>query len=743
MNTNTQITYQFNAIDKASDTLSQIINSLQQINTLQKNTEKLNIGVNKTREVAQATEKININTQKMSKSLGKTINLMATAKKSVGFITDALKESSSWTENLHMFEVSFGSASGEAYKFAKTIVNAFGTSQNEVVQYTALFNQMASAIGLATGTAEKMSYALTALGYDIASLYNLSIETSMEKLRAGIAGQTKPLRQLGMDITAQTLDTYLKDTLKLTNITSKMLNQSDKMLLRTIVIMKQATNTYGDMAETINSFANQVKVLQGSLTNFKLAVGDLAKTFLAPVVSGISGFIIALTSIIRAFVPEEAETGIENIATAIGSVNDELEETNKKMGLLSFDKFNALNKGSKTTGFADMTDILESEFFTIYEDYMNSFNKAMSTIENKANEIALSITKWAFPLTEFDEETGQIKVDLSEINWVLKALYETLKIIIALKITSMLAKLPMLLEVLGNAIINTTTKTKVLNSALTSLSLFGFVYGLIQLITNWNKMDTAMKVVIITLTALCGVLWIVKSRMWETIAITGLYLKDAIVKLTAGIWNLIKALAVGLVNALKTMVTWLGTLSASTWMCIGGFATLAAGIAVLAINWDKMGSWQKVITIFSALTAAAIAAAIAIGVFHASWTMGIGAAAIAAGVTLIIGSMAAAKSATKFEDGGYPETGTLFWANENGPEVVANVGGGQTGVMNLTQFEEACYRGTLRAITTSGIDRLATKKPSTTSININGRELARAVVHDIANEANRQNVKFK
>lgn len=51
-----------------------------------------------------------------------------------------------------------------------------------------------------------------------------------------------------------------------------------------------------------------------------------------------------------------------------------------------------------------------------------------------------------------------------------------------------------------------------------------------------------------------------------------------------------------------------------------------------------------------------------------------------------------------FAGGGIAESGTIFRAGESGAEVVSYLGGGQTGVMNIAQFEEASYRGVSRAL---------------------------------------------
>ena len=78
-------------------------------------------------------------------------------------------------------------------------------------------------------------------------------------------------------------------------------------------------------------------------------------------------------------------------------------------------------------------------------------------------------------------------------------------------------------------------------------------------------------------------------------------------------------------TALKSPLFW----------CMAGFAVLAAGIIYLSNNWDKMSGAQKAITILGGLAAAATAAAIAVGVFHTAWSIGIAAAAIAGGLAVL------------------------------------------------------------------------------------------------------------
>lgn len=660
-----------------------------------------------TREIAHNIRKASGSSNILSKrflSIGGALMLVNRAGRLLG---NVLEESGKWIEDINLFKVTFGEASDEAYDFAMTLSKAFGISANEVIRYTGLFKQMTEAIGVAEQTSTQMAKTLTALGYDIAAFYNITTEQAMEKLRAGIAGQTKPLRQLGMDITAQSLDKYMSDKMGL-SYTSKQLEQSNKVILRQIIMLEQAKNAYGDMAKTVNSYANQIKVLQGSVDNLKLALGDLFVSDATNIISIINGAIIALTNMIRIIVPlgKGASDTISDVETGLGGVDDELENINKSMNRLSFDKFESLTRNDgKLLG---ITDLLTDEYYKKQQEYMLEYNKRMEEIANKANEVADAILGWIFPdfknsgldFAEWSKDLKSVSNVGKEVNLILKGIFEVLKIIMALAIASKIkALVPLLqglalqtklmsMEAKGLSLSTATLKASL--EALSGVFLFILIYGLITVISKWKEMSTALKVVSVVLLSVVAALYLYSSGI-------GLAAFQTIKFTVVALANIIKTLGTYLVAALKSAITWIGSLSASTWGLIGAFAVLTAGIVVLALNWDNMGNWQKVITIFGALAAAAIAAAVAIGVFHASWTMGLGAAAIAAGIALVVGSVASAKSVTKFADGGVPDRGSLFVAGEAGAELVYNMGGGSTGVSNVQQLQNATA-GALRQV---------------------------------------------
>lgn len=765
--TKNNITNTVKDVYKASETVNAtlkrtLVDTYKQVQTYQTNNitnnKTLNTTLDKTKnttaDVANKAKEANGHFGGWFNNLTKGLFKLISIRRVMDFIVSSVNESANWTENLHLFEVAFDKAAEEGYDFATTISRSFGTSINEVIRYTSTFRQMTDAIGIADATATKMSKTLTALGYDIASLYNLSIESAMEKLEAGIAGQTKPLRTLGMDITAQSLDNYLSQTLKLANVTSKQMTQADKMILRTIVIMKQAQNAYGDMAETINTFSNQVKVLQGATTNFKLAIGDLIKKYFQPVISFFAGVLIAITDIIRAFAPIEDTSGIDNLANSLMGVDDELNEIAETAGLLSFDKFNALTKNGSNDGInaSNITSYLEEVLGVKYEEYMKEFQEKMGSIENEANRIALSIKQWVFPFAEWDEKTGELVGELGKINGVLTLIWNTLKLIVSIAIAKKLAALVPIIQTASQQLkslsINCRTfgaSATAVKAMLKSLSgVFGvvFIYSLISLIENWDKLNTTAKVFATIGVVAVGVLWLWSSGMLVAIANT---MKFALVVIVNAIKSLNTFTAGFLAKHIPTLLKFSGTVGGLA----VGIAALGAGIGYFISNLDKMSTAAKIIipiiatlsAVFVGLAVAKAAAAAGIG---APVMAGITAAALTAAIVLAAGTAIAVKS---YATGGLPDKGQLFIANENGnPELVGNIGG-NTSVANndmiVQAIENAAYRGFIRAIDTTGTGRSGSGNSQPIVLNVNGRELARAVAPDMADEFNRRNVKIK
>ena len=189
--------------------------------------EQINDSYNKTIvKTGKETEKTSKNLKNMATSGARLFGAFYSLNRITKYLSQAFDESASWVENLNVMEVAFNNLSDDAYRFTKSVANNFGLNQNQILEYVSLFQQMASAMGQSTKTAYQMSTALTLLGTDVASLYNKDVKVTMEALRSAIAGQVKPVRQFGFDITSYSIDGLIEQMGILEGYTSRMMTQS-------------------------------------------------------------------------------------------------------------------------------------------------------------------------------------------------------------------------------------------------------------------------------------------------------------------------------------------------------------------------------------------------------------------------------------------------------------------------------------------------------------------------------------
>lgn len=226
--------------------------------------------------------------------LGKIKNLLnigaiyATLRRLKSVLGGMVESSNAYVENLNLFTVSMGNAADEALNFANRVNQLMGIDVSQWIENQGYFKQIASGFGVVEDKANLMSQNLTQLGYDISSFYNISVESAMQKLQSGISGEIMPLRSLGYALDEATLKQVAYNhgiTESLTNM-----SQAQKSQIRYLAIMEQSKNALGDMARTIESPANQLRIFSQRVDQLKRAIGN----GLMPIISAALPYVTAL-----------------------------------------------------------------------------------------------------------------------------------------------------------------------------------------------------------------------------------------------------------------------------------------------------------------------------------------------------------------------------------------------------------------------------------------------------------------
>jgi len=296
----------------------------------------------------------------------------------------------------------FSTLGRESMKFQKKLNEAFGTNMTETLRYQGLFQAMATNQGISEDKAAIMSENMLKLTYDLASLYNRSEKATAEALRAGVyAGQTKPLRSFGIDVTQQSMKPTLA-ALGITDRTVNDMNQAEKQILRYISTLYQAKSAMGDFAETIESPANQLKIFKQQLVEVKVAWANLFMGMYADILPYANAILMVLKEIAKAIAnifgieSRDYNTGIasledtydafEDIGTGAGNATKAAKELKRQV--LGFDQINNLTTPSKTgsgggVGSGGLTGGIDKRLL----DAISGYDNLMDKVRMKATEI--------------------------------------------------------------------------------------------------------------------------------------------------------------------------------------------------------------------------------------------------------------------------------------------------------------------------------------------------------------------
>lgn len=522
-----------------------------------------------------------------------------------------VEQSSSWIENLNLLENVFAENTDAALDFIDATADNFGLDANALAEYIATFRQMANAMGQTTEAATQMSEALTRIALDVASLRNVEFDTVISDFTSALAGQVKPVRKYGFDITMYSIDELMEE-LGYGSV-SRTMSQGDKQLARAILLIRQSQDAWGDLSITINTFANQQRMLNDQwntalrlLGNVALGTFNVTDSFdtawrsaglATKAIWTLNGAMLALNQVLSAIVPNTQSIGAGAIATEAEIATDAIEEMDEATtgALADFDKFNVLNQGSGGNSSA-VTSALEALLNNEYAKYMAEYNKQLESINMYAKDIAATILNVLLPgYKEWYNAQKEISDADTSLEAYLASQGKSIK-----EFKASLGDLGKSLLGLFGLIIGVANPFALIISQIVTFAVTNeeFRATVIQLGTQISKVLTDIgsgfanllqalsPILQVLLEVINGVLNAINAVDGASFAVYGLVAALLIVK---GI-KIVKWIK-GVVTAVQSLNITMATLNKT--LAIGGIIALISLIADLALNWDELSESGK------------------------------------------------------------------------------------------------------------------------------------------------------
>lgn len=230
-------------------------------------------------------------------------------------IKNAIDISSALTEVQNVVDVTFGDMSKKVNEFAQDSIRQFGMSELTLKQTASRFQAMGTAMGIDSSLIKKaneflnkqtdgyiglsdsmadVSLNLTKLTADMASLYNIDQDVVSQDLAAIFTGQTRPLRDYGLDLTQVTLKEWAMKQGLDSDIAS--MSQAEKTMLRYQYVLANTQTAQGDFARTADSWANQIRILKQSFEQLGSVIGGALINVFKPFVKALNSVLLVVIS---------------------------------------------------------------------------------------------------------------------------------------------------------------------------------------------------------------------------------------------------------------------------------------------------------------------------------------------------------------------------------------------------------------------------------------------------------------
>lgn len=389
------------ACEKISTSLTPLASQLDKVgNAFAKLPPQLSKVVTQANRVTAANEKqrksyLSLSNQMngFMRNMAKLVSLKAIAE----YLGNAVAKFNDFYEATDLFHNAMGNLSDEADTLISKMQGLLGVDPTKAMTYMATIQSLGTSFGLASDKAYVLSKNLTQLAYDEASYWNKNVAETFTAMSSAISGEIEPIRRLGIDLTQARLQQELLALGFNKQVSS--LSQADKAVLRYIAIMKQTANVQGNLAQTIQSPANQIKILKAQLDMLAKSVGSL----LYPALKSILPPLIAAVQLIREFVEWVAKlmgvkvvfTDFTKSADSVGGIGDAMDDTadsTKKAAkalkdyTMGFDELNIIDptQGSPGSGSgASAGNILGDVDLSGYDMFKNYVGTSIDEMKQK------------------------------------------------------------------------------------------------------------------------------------------------------------------------------------------------------------------------------------------------------------------------------------------------------------------------------------------------------------------------
>ncbi len=342
--------------------------------------------------IAQATTAVKGFGTQIALAFG-IVGVVYTAARAVKtFFMMGIKGAMELEESLSKDKEVFGASAQSVIANAERMAKVYKSSKGEILDAAGSIGLIAKGAGQSNEEAAKMANSLSLLAAHASSLYNVPLDESLTKIRAGLVGEAEPLRAFGVLLS----ETAVKAQAQAMGIklVKGELSEAGKVTARYALIQKGLVVASGDLDRTMGSTTNQFRMSGGGLQNFATSVG----TLLLPAVNlVIASFNELLSSIVETFEAKKdvvtgwansAKSGIETVVKSVRYFSDywQVAQLSATQQVANFSAYLSVIPEN----FKIIADYVASNWVKAIVDALNYVGKAMLNLHTNFNNFNMA-----------------------------------------------------------------------------------------------------------------------------------------------------------------------------------------------------------------------------------------------------------------------------------------------------------------------------------------------------------------
>lgn len=308
----------------------------------------------------------------------------------IGFFNGAIQAAGDLAETTSKAEVVFGSTADEVLAMGKDAARGLGMSEEAALAAAGTYGNLFRAMGITEQASADMSIGLVQLAADLASFNNMDPTEVLDKLRAGLSGETEPLRTLGVNlnqarIEAKALEMGLWDGVGAIDAAAKA--QATYSL-----ILEDTTLAQGDFARTSEGLANQQRIMEAQLADTTASIGQGLLPIMVALVGFVNDVLVPALNFLMEWGIGPIGEGIGKVVGAFQGARDVIQDFAMGMG----DMGDRIREASERYGvaFDELRDRVQARMAETGE----TFDVAMTHIEDEMRAASVTVPATATEL---------------------------------------------------------------------------------------------------------------------------------------------------------------------------------------------------------------------------------------------------------------------------------------------------------------------------------------------------------